>query len=132
MQDGSSTNKHYYYKFGINFQAVIAYIVGIALPFPGFVGTLGPTVSESAQNLGHLGWMLSFVAAFVVYYLLCLVWPTHNQKLIQEMGLGWEEVSYHDLVAEDGTIITEELEGRPEGRVEESVGGKGLKETSHF
>ena len=34
-------------------QAVFAYIVGIALPFPGFVGTLGPNVSTAAEDLGH-------------------------------------------------------------------------------
>ena len=117
LYDGSKENKHYRYHFGINVQAVIAYIIGIALPFPGFVGTLGPTVSVAAQNLGHLGWLMSFVASFVVYYVLCLVWPTRNQKLIREMGLRWEEMGDRQLVAEDGTIIPDELEGRPENRV---------------
>jgi nucleobase:cation symporter-1, NCS1 family len=93
---------------------VIAYLVGIALPFPGFVGTLGPTVSPAAQNLGHLGWLLSFVSSFVVYYVICLVWPTRNQKIIKEMGLGWEEMGNREVVAADGTIITDEQEGRPD------------------
>lgn len=48
---------------GWNLQGVIAYLVGIALPFPGFVGTLGPTVSAPAQEMGHLGWMLRSVAS---------------------------------------------------------------------
>lgn len=105
------------------FQGIIAYIVGIALPFPGFCGTLGAKVSVPAQNLGHLGWLISFVASFVVYYVLCLVWPTHNQKLVKEMGLKWEEVSYREIVAVDGTVITTDQEGYPDQRIEEEKWG---------
>lgn len=98
----------------MNWQAVFAYIVGIALPFPGFVGTLGPNVSPAAQKLGDLGWMMSFVASFVVYYVVCLIWPTQNQKKVRQMGLGWEEISHQQLTAEDGTVITNDMEGRPD------------------
>ena len=98
----------------------MAYLVGIALPFPGFVGTLGPTVSLPAQNLGHLGWMLSFASSFIVYYLICIVWPTKNQKLVREMGLKWEEISYKDIVAVDGTVIDVENEGYPDSRFQAS------------
>lgn len=108
MYDGSRTNKHYYYTKGWNIQAVIAYICGIALPFPGFVGTLGAKVSTPALDLGRLGWLLSFTVTFVVYVLLCLIWPTENQKLIKEMDLTWEEKSGDRIVAEDGTEIVEE------------------------
>jgi NCS1 family nucleobase:cation symporter-1 len=99
---------------GWTLQALFAYIVGIALPFPGFVGTLGPHVSKPAQELGQLGWLLSFFTSFVVYYVTCRILPTRNQKLVEEMGLGWEEMSYRDIVAEDGTIITDDLTGHPE------------------
>lgn len=114
LYDGSRGNKHYFYHMGWNVQAVIAYLVGIALPFPGFVGTLGPNVSQPAQELGQLGWLLSFVTSFVVYYVICKVWPTRNQRLIKDMGLGWEEVSYREIVSEDGTVITEGMTGHPE------------------
>jgi NCS1 family nucleobase:cation symporter-1 len=46
--------------------------------------------------------------SFVVYYIICLFWPTRNQSLIKEMGLGWEEASGDRIVAEDGTEIVEE------------------------
>lgn len=43
-----------------------------------------------------------------MYYIICLVWPTSNQKLIKDMGLRWEE-EYGDVVlAPDGTEIIEE------------------------
>ena len=114
LYDGSPANQRYYYHFGVNIQALIAYLIGIALPFPGFVGTLGPNVSLAAQNLGHLGWMLSFATSFIAYYVLCLVWPTRNQRLIKQMNLGWEEASYQPVVAADGTAIPEGQEGYPD------------------
>jgi nucleobase:cation symporter-1, NCS1 family len=77
---------------------------------------LGAKVSKAAQELGDLGWMLSFVSSFFVYLALCTVWPTRNQKLIREMGLRFEEMSYKEIVAADGTVITEEQEGYPDPR----------------
>jgi len=105
LYDGSRNNKHYFYHYGWNIQAVIAYVVGIALPFPGFVGSLGAPVSTAALDMGQLGWMLSFFTSFVLYYLICLVWPTRNQCLVREMNLGWEEMVSEEIVAMDGTII---------------------------
>ena len=75
---------------------------------PGFVGTLGAHVSTGATDLGRLGWLLSFSVSFVVYYAICKVWPTRNQKLIREMGLRWEEQQGDTIVAADGTQIVEE------------------------
>jgi NCS1 family nucleobase:cation symporter-1 len=95
--DPTSSNKHYYYTRGWNIQAIIAYLCGVALPFPGFVGTLGASVSGSAQRLGDCGWMLSFVTSFVVYYVICCVVPTANQKLVKQMGLRWEEMADREI-----------------------------------
>lgn len=53
----------------------------------------------------------------VVQYLLCLVWPTRNQKKIREMGLGWEEMSEKEIVAADGTVITTGYEGYPDPNI---------------
>ncbi|KAF2230964.1 allantoin [Viridothelium virens] len=105
--DGSKNNRHYYYDWGWNLQALLAYLVGIALPFPGFVGSLGANVSSAATDLGHLGWMLSFTVSFVIYWVLCKIWPTQNQKIIREMELGWEQMGGEELYAEDGTLIRE-------------------------
>jgi len=107
LYDGSKNNKHYYFTKGWNIQAIIAYICGIALPFPGFVGSLGANVSIGATDLGRLGWILSFSVSFVVYYVICKVWPTANQKIVKEMGLGWEEMSGDIITAPDGTQILE-------------------------
>lgn len=121
LYEPSSTNKHYYYHGGWNVQAYIAYMCGVALPFPGFVGSLGANVSESATHLGNLGWILSFTVSFTVYVVLCKVWPTQNQKIIQEMGYGWEQASGEELVAPDGSVIQERDCGDYEAEAVQSV-----------
>lgn len=112
--NGGKENPHYYYFYGWNPQAVIAYLCGIALPFPGFVGSLGADVSTTALNMGHIGWLLSFTTSFVIYWAICSVWPTKNQKIIKEMGLRFEEMADRDMMALDGTIIPESAEGMSE------------------
>ncbi|KAF3764179.1 hypothetical protein M406DRAFT_330529 [Cryphonectria parasitica EP155] len=107
LYDPTRANKHYYYNKGWNVQAYIAYICGVALPFPGFCGTLGANVSASATHLSDIGWILSFTVTFVVYVVLCKFWPTHNQKLIKEMGYNWEYAVSDEFVAPDGTVIVE-------------------------
>ena len=103
LYDGDSSNPHYYYYRGWNIQAYIAYIVAVVIPFPGFCGSLGANVSETAINIGHLGWCLSFVVSIAVYVPLCYIWPTKNQKLIKSMGLKFEEVAGEEL---DPTTLT--------------------------
>jgi NCS1 family nucleobase:cation symporter-1 len=46
--------------------------------------------------------------AIVLYYAICKIWPTRNQKLIKEMGLGWESQKGDMVLAPDGTEILEE------------------------
>lgn len=88
------TNPRYRYNKGFNLQAIIAYLFGVALPFPGFVQSLGATgVSVGGQRLFDLGWLLSFFVSFVVYLVICKVWPTKNQVMIREEGIGWEQHS---------------------------------------
>lgn len=124
LYNGSRSNQHYYYTKGWNLQAVIAYLCGIALPFPGFVGTLGAHVSTGATELGRLGWLLSFTVSFVVYWVICLIWPTANQKLVKEMGLGWEESCGDEILAADGTVIVEEGKVvRARSETSDDVGG---------
>lgn len=111
LYDGSRTNAHYYYHKGWNVQALVAYIIGIIPPFPGFVGTLGVNVSSGATDLGRLGWILSFTLSFSAYYIICTVWPTRNQRLIYKQNLGWEAMKGDVIFAEDGTRFVQDGKG---------------------
>ncbi|KAJ5902046.1 hypothetical protein N7495_002574 [Penicillium taxi] len=86
-------NKNYYYNRGWNVQALIAYIIGIALPFPGFCGELGANVSAAAEHLMDIAWILAFTISFVCYYVICTFWPTEQQKFIKEQGYAFEQLA---------------------------------------
>ncbi|KKY22864.1 putative allantoin transport [Phaeomoniella chlamydospora] len=116
LYDPSKTNPHYYYHRGWNVQALIAYIVGIALPFPGFCWSLGATgVSPGGQHMFEMGWILSFFTSLAVYTALCKIWPTKTQKLIKEQGLGWEVIGKiqedieRELTGEEGVAEAVEV-----------------------
>ncbi|KAF2086263.1 uracil permease-like protein [Saccharata proteae CBS 121410] len=126
LYDGSSANRHYYYHKGWNVQAAIAYVCGIALPFPGFIGTLGATVPASATHLDQIGWLLSFWVSFVVYYAICYFWPTRNQRIVREMGLGWEQMSYEMVEA----VEAESLDDLREDGGGEKTTEKGVRDVS--
>ncbi|KAI1394733.1 uracil permease-like protein [Hypoxylon fuscum] len=88
------SNKYYYYHKGWNIQALIAYLGGIALPFPGFAASLGPTgVNDAGNKLYYLGWLLSFTTSAILYVSICKVWPNSNQRAIKAEGLRREEAS---------------------------------------
>ena len=93
LYDGDRKNPHYYYHRGWNVQAYIAYVCGVVIPFPGFCGSLGANVSQTALNIGHIGWCLSFSVAIIVYVPLCYVWPTSNQKAMKGMNLRFEQMA---------------------------------------
>lgn len=127
--DPKKTNQHYRYMKGWNVQALIAYLIGISLPFPGFVATLGATgVSAGGLHLFDLGWLLSFATSFVTYVVICYFWPTPNQKLIREQGLGWEQNAKTSLLvgSEDDEesspvrMLEGELEAKTISKVQET------------
>lgn len=88
----TKANRNYWYHGGVNIQAVIAYCIGIALPFPGFCGELGASVSQSAAHIMDIAWITAFVVSFVSYYVICRIWPTASMREIREMELTWEQL----------------------------------------
>jgi len=115
LYNGTPANKNYYYTRGVNIQAVVAYLIGIALPFPGFCGELGANVSTAAAHIADLGWILSFVMAFIAYYLICQIWPTANMRYVKEHGYGFEQTASEMLIdssewgAQNGNVVRDEV-----------------------
>lgn len=50
----------------------------------------------------------------MLYWDICLVWSTQNQKIVRERWLGWKEASCQQFVAVDGMTITDDQEGCPD------------------
>jgi len=73
-------NGRYWYWHGFNWRAYAAYVCGIAIPFPGFVGAIGaiPSLSATltpAAQIYSFGYLLSFSTGLVVYTVLSRVFP---------------------------------------------------------
>jgi NCS1 family nucleobase:cation symporter-1 len=127
LYDGSRSNPRYYYTKGWSINGYVAYIAGIALPFAGFVGTLGASVSVTAQRMGHLGWLLSFFVSAFVYYICCLINPTPAQRAVKAEGLGWEQLAREEPAFSSVVLEAESENG---GSEETETGGKHF-EASH-
>lgn len=111
--DPTKDNEHYRYHKGWNVQALIAYIVGVAVPMPGFCASLGASgVAEAGQNLFSIGWLLSFFTSLVVYTGICWIWPAENHKIIEQRALRWEEVGpeRQGMVVQEGLPVEDDLE----------------------
>lgn len=107
---GDSRSRYWYYK-GWNLRAVVAWLVGVALPFPGFIGTFGTTtIDANANRMWYMGYLLSIVMSAAAYYGLFIVFPEENV----DKSLGFEE-----LVAEADIILEGQVSG--EQSIEEKV-----------
>lgn len=66
----------YYFWSGVNWVAVVAWLLGTTMGIPGLIGQYQPAiVSEAAQNMYKMGWILTFVTAGVVYLVGSLFVP---------------------------------------------------------
>ena len=89
----------YWYFNGWHWRAYVAYVCGIFLPFPGFLGTLGVTSLAKplgpAMKLYNIGYLTSTFTAMAVYTLVCKVSPPANVAEAREMpfeSMGQKEV----------------------------------------
>ena len=77
----TSSNGKYYFLYGVNVRAVLAFIIGFVIPLPGFIGSFGTvTVSTAATRLYDMGWLLSFLFGGLSYWVLCLIWKVPGQE----------------------------------------------------
>ena len=69
-------NSQYWYTKGWNMRMVVAWILGVVLPFPGFVASFGTTsVGDGANHMWNMGYLLSIVVSGAVYYVLFWIFP---------------------------------------------------------
>lgn len=103
----------YHYTHGVNLRAVVAFVVGFALPLPGFVASFGHDISAAATHMYELGWVLSFLVGGLAYYVACAVFRVPGDDGAD---------SFEARVAEERDAV---LEGLPVGEAEEVGGWKG-------
>ena len=78
----SSPGGRYWYTGGFHWRAYTAYICGIALPFPGFLGSLEVNGVKNpmgpAYHIYDIGYLTAFVVAITVYTTICKISPPEN------------------------------------------------------
>ncbi|KAJ6487960.1 permease for cytosine/purines, uracil, thiamine, allantoin-domain-containing protein [Mycena sanguinolenta] len=76
----------YWYTYGINFRAYVAYIAGILINVVGFAGATGRTVPLAATRIYQMSFFTGFGVSALTYWLLARVFP------VQGMASTFEEV----------------------------------------
>ncbi|KAF2721950.1 hypothetical protein K431DRAFT_223216 [Polychaeton citri CBS 116435] len=61
----------YFYTWGINWRAYVAYIAGILINVVGFAGAVGTPVPKGAMYIYNLNFFCGFIVAAACYYILC-------------------------------------------------------------
>lgn len=99
---GDSRSRYWYYK-GWNLRAVASWLIGVALPFPGFVATFGTTTMPTGvTRMWYMGYLLSIVMSGVSYYALFLIFPDDGI----DKSLAFEELT----VEADAILEGQQLE----------------------
>ncbi|KAK4053264.1 hypothetical protein OIO90_004038 [Microbotryomycetes sp. JL221] len=82
----------YYYTYGVNIRAVVAYFVGVAVNFYGFLGNLNVfSVSDATRHSYYFAIFTTTTAAGLTYLALCKIWPVkHFNKEWSEPRGCWE------------------------------------------
>ncbi|KAF5611922.1 uncharacterized protein FSUBG_1949 [Fusarium subglutinans] len=84
----------YWYNFGVNWRAFVAWIVGVAPTMPGFIAAvnLNAKVSDGAKNLYQLNYLFGFIVSAAVYYGLHIVVPDKKLDAFIKDGTTAKEV----------------------------------------
>lgn len=75
------TNSIYMYgnRYGTNWRAVVAYLLGIVPNFPGFLGSVGvKNITIGAMHVYRLNYFVGYLISFVIYSMLCYFWPVNG------------------------------------------------------
>jgi nucleobase:cation symporter-1, NCS1 family len=66
----------YRYRGGVNWRAIVAFLVGVAPSLPGFINGINPAINVGVGvHPYQIGWMIGFVGTAVVYTSLSLLLP---------------------------------------------------------
>ncbi|KAH7134350.1 permease for cytosine/purines, uracil, thiamine, allantoin-domain-containing protein [Dactylonectria macrodidyma] len=74
LYDGRKSGP-YFYSYGINWRAYVAYISGILINVVGFAGAIGREVPKGATYIYNFNYFFGFGIACGMYWLLCKFFP---------------------------------------------------------
>ncbi|KAK7445174.1 hypothetical protein VKT23_009605 [Stygiomarasmius scandens] len=75
----------YWYTYGINFRAVIAWLNGVWPLMPGFIAAVqNKTTSAGWTRTYYLAWLFGFFVSGTTYIILCKIWPLEGLGTVDE------------------------------------------------
>jgi NCS1 family nucleobase:cation symporter-1 len=93
----------YYFSKGWNYRAYIAYVVGIAPNFYGFLGVFGVNVTTAASQMYYFAYPMGLALSFGTYWALNKLDPP---KAFVVGGVWREPADYiEEPELEDGTVL---------------------------
>ncbi|KAJ7485294.1 permease for cytosine/purines, uracil, thiamine, allantoin-domain-containing protein [Mycena latifolia] len=107
----------YWYTYGINFRAYIAYIAGIMINVVGFAGATGRTVPLAATRIYQMSFFTGFGVSALVYWLLNRAFPVPGAADV------FEEVDVSLGEERDDASYSEENHDANEGKEARNMKG---------
>jgi len=106
----------YRYTYGVNWRAVVAFLVGVAPSLPGFVNGINHHIDVgSGIHPYQFGWLLGFVASALVYTALSLLLPARETFIARA-------VRPDEIFAHQGEIVEDQREQVEHGLPSEKKG----------
>jgi cytosine/uracil/thiamine/allantoin permease len=95
----------YRYTWGINWRAIVAFVVGVVPNLPGFIQSINPSIDVGVGARPYtFGWLLGFVATSLVYVVLELWVAPPTETFIERSVLPDEIYDRQGLVGEDVSV----------------------------
>ncbi|KAI1619321.1 permease for cytosine/purines, uracil, thiamine, allantoin-domain-containing protein [Exophiala viscosa] len=85
----------YSYQHGINWRAIVAYLIPLALLLPGFAHVFGHTVPAGFLRLYEIGWLFICMSTGLLYYLLSLLGNAREERTMRFEQIYHESVVLH-------------------------------------
>ncbi|KAF2276463.1 NCS1 allantoate transporter [Westerdykella ornata] len=116
----------YRYTYGVNWRAVVAFLVGVVPNLPGFINSINPGIEVGVGvHPYQFGWLLGFTGTSVVYVALEMVFPP-KETFIDEAVLP-DDVYDAQGYVDEGVSVEGSGSGE-EGRETEKGGWKATLE----
>ncbi|KAF2125506.1 uracil permease [Dothidotthia symphoricarpi CBS 119687] len=110
----------YRYTYGMNWRAVVAFVVGVAPNMPGFIQSINPKIDAGVGALPyHFGWLLGFTATSLVYVVLSMLVAPPRETFIDRAVLP-DEVYDEQSIVHEGLSVHGSGSGDEEGRLEKT------------
>jgi NCS1 family nucleobase:cation symporter-1 len=95
----------YRYTGGVNWRAVVAFVIGVVPNMPGFINSINPSIDVGVGSRPYtFGWLLGFVATSLVYVVLEL-WVAPPRETFIDKAVLPDDVYDEQGVVDEGISV---------------------------